>query len=84
MDKITQIEYNKELLNIYKKFCNAVTKGTEFCADATRKEAAEVILDEIFEDINISSFRKVLKSNIQIFFNKNMTVKQVEDLLNNK
>ena len=84
MNEVNSVEYNKELLNLYRKLYIAVTKCTEHCIDLKREEAVGVVLEETFGNEyteEFSHFRKLLKSNILLFFAKKMTVNQVENLL---
>jgi hypothetical protein len=84
MNEINNEEYDKELLNLYKKFYRAVTKCIEQLADIKREEAIGLVMEEVFGNeynSEMSPFKKQLRSNILSFFVKGMTVCQVEKML---
>lgn len=84
MNDINSEEYNKELLNLYKKFYRAVTRCIEHLPDIKREEAIGLVMEEVFGNeynSDMSPFKKQLRSNILLFFAKGMTIWQVEKLL---
>jgi hypothetical protein len=78
-----QDEYCKNLLELYRKVYHAVDKYIEYDLELTRSEALEIILNKSFIEPKESlvGIKKILRTNIELFFARKMTVNQVEDLI---
>lgn len=77
-------EYSKDLYELYRKCYHAVNQWTEYHLDVTRQQAIKNVLNQAFGDEpieNLSPIRQTLRTNLELFFAKGMTVQAVENLL---
>jgi hypothetical protein len=84
MGELSKEEYRQDLFELYRKSYYAVNKWLEYHLDMTREQTIKSILDEAFgggPNNELSPVRQILRSNLELFFAKNMTVDAVEKLL---